>query len=339
MKKILVIALALVMAFCMFGCGQEQGSAENADSQIGETFTAIPLGGGLGDLQLGENGLGNEYVKIEVPEAINAESEGCTTDVYYCADCDTPYISVYRWAKEDKSLEEMTAIEAEDYGTGGYQMAKWELNEKTYDVGFYNGIAMGIEGLEDECYYLDNSVYEDGDDFVEINFYIATEEYELGEGINQYLWIPKGYDAENAAKMEEEYDSFNAKYSEDYYLPEIWISPYEESYEYETELWSFSFPDGLPYTKEQYTKWQDEGWSEAALQEYYDAIGLNIKYQASETINGCETYRCSGEYRGRNVTDAYIYIDEKTGFNIWLDTELDPAPWYARVILLTLHSK
>jgi len=339
MKKIFVIALALVMAFCMFGCGQDKGS-ENADSQIGETFTSIPLGGSLGDLEIDHGYCGKEYVKIEAPADYTSEDGSWTVDMYYCEGSDTPYIVVYRWAKGDYSLEEVTAESAKKFGyEGAYQMAQWEVSGNTYDVGYYNSLAKDVVGLEGECFYADTIIFEDGDDFVSVDYFAATEEYELGEGLNQYLWIPKGYKAEYQTEAKDGFDGFRASYDEGYYLPSIGIAKYEEDYALETILWGSDFPEGLPFTEEQYNAWKATGWDQASSDAINAAIGFDVKNQTKDEINNCKVYKSSGKYQGIEISNIYIYVDEENAFNIFMSSELDPAPWYGTALINTLHSK
>jgi len=335
MKKLLAILLCLSMAFCMFGCGQSENSGDEAQA---EAFTAIPLGGSLGDLELLKPSGGDEYVIVDTPEIYDAASDGGTTVTYYCEGSDIPYIMVYRWAKGEDTLESISEKVATEYAKTSYQMGTFPNGDKEYDCGYFNTIANDVEGLEAGCYYLDCNIIEDGDDFVEIDFLAATEEVLIDEELNQYLWIPKGYDADNNEKMKENGFVFFGEYGDSYYMPTICIAPYEQTYEVQKEAWSYYYPDGLPFTEAQYNNWLAAGWDENATEEYYKAVNIELTDVKKFEVNGAYIVKNSGTFNGKSVTDAYICFDNKA-YNLWLETGFNPAPRYGSKILSTLHSK
>jgi len=338
MKKLLAIMLCLVVAFCMFGCGQKQGDTATDDGTA-EATKVIPLGGDLPDLEL-KGSVYGDYEKIETPAKLQEAYNAASLDVYYSENSDVPYILVYRWSDVDSTLEEFT------------EMALGVTTPNTfYGTYDYHGIPATVfytssdyikEMPFDGFYYISCISIADGDDFVAINFYTASEEIALGDS-GKYLWIPKGLESDSS---EEDMAANNAYvsggYEASYYMPYIYVGEESDSYESLTWFWGESFPDGLPVDKATYDGWVSSGWDEESVAAYYKAFTLDLEGSKSIEVDGCPINYYYGTHtdgdRTIGAVDAYISIGDKC-YNIWLDTALDPAPQYALSIYNSLHSK
>ncbi len=329
MKKTLLILLALVLAFAFTACG------ETTEPAADQTYTTIPLGGNLQDLELSGEAFG-EYVIIDFPEGMEPETGEAT--LYYSEDSDTPYIAVYRWAKEEgQTLEDIIASQAEQYGCGNYVMTEWPMIGAEA-VGQY---ICGAETKDGGYMYFECNIMEDGDDFVEVDFGAATEEVQLGES-EKYLWIPKGYtdqiDEEEAAHG----TIFYGTYDESYQIPMIWINKYDPSYEKLEWEWSEVYPDGLPFDEAAYKKWSDiynaGEWTDEVNEEYYSAFGLTDIAITKFEADGQEIYATSGTFDKYRLFDTYINVGDDW-YTFYIEKDINMSQRYGRVIVESLHSK
>jgi len=329
MKKLLVVLLALSMVFAFAACGEK---TEQATDEA-QPASSIDLGGGLGEYSLEGTACG-QYEVIDTPE--EWLSEGCEVTTYADLDCDVPYITVYRWNKEGKTLDEEAQAYADKYGNGYYQdMTDPVLNiDSKYCCGDFE--------FEGDFYYCDAYLLEDGDDIVEIDFCSKTTEVAIGD-TGVYAWVPVGYTDSIDQEAIDHGTVFEASYSKEYYLPYIWIGlmPEDNLYEYDSWYWSYDYPDGIPVTEEEYYKNDSKEWNIDTCKEYYKLFGVDVDYASIEDdselpYNG-EIYLLTKD--GKNyATEIGFTIDGKD-YGVWLGFELDPVPAIAHSFLNSLHTK
>ncbi len=327
MKKLLILFLCLVTVFSFAGCG-----GQTEDKTTDEATNVIDLGGGLGSIEFEGDAFGN-YKVIETPDEFVFSGESEIT-VYEDTDCDTPYIVVYRFAKGEDTLETIVQEEADLYSEGYYQMY-----EKFDDLpgGAYFSSYGEYDG---NYYYIDSRYIEDGDDIVVIDCYGKTEELQIGD-TDVYAWIPVGY-TDKLDQDNKDHDAFFwAEYSDDYYFPEMWMGKWNPSYEYLNWYWAKDFPDGVPYTEEEYAEAIEKLESgNFNVEEYYKKIQHPIVY-ASNT-NKLSKYDYNGEFYSLKGlcegTDIWFKVGDDW-YNTWFKSELDPKPAYASAFLKSLHTK
>ncbi len=327
MKKILILLLALSMVFSMTACGQKE-----AEDSAAEGITAIPLGGNLGEYELEGECFGT-YTEIDFPKGIDLSGIS-ESHLYYSEGKNTPYIAVYRWANEDgKTLEEETAALSEAFGAADYQMTTWE--ELAGDEGFYT---IGYTDEEGNYYYVECDLMLDGDEFVEIDFYNATEEIALGD-TGLYVAVPSGYTDLMNDEEKEHGTAFYGSYDDSYYLPSFWAGPYPNSYEELCWYLSETYEE-MPLDEAAYDKIVASGWDKASCDEYYDALGITDVELFQGESNGYNIDVYAGNCSNGCCDDIYIDLKDGTYYNIFLYSEfIDPYPLYAKVIVDSLHTK
>jgi len=331
MKKLLVVLLALVLVFSFAACG-EQEETNTAD----EGLTAIPLGGNLPDVPLEGDAFGT-YTEIDFPEGADLSNED-EAHLYASEGSDTPYIAVFRWANEDgKTLEEITAEEAEYYKASEYEMTSWEalgLDEGYFAMGEY-----GVDG--NNYYYVECNIFQDGDDFVEIDFYCATEEVALGD-TGQYVYVPAGYQDIMDDDQKEHGVVFYGEFDDSYDLPIIWIGKFEDSYEYLEWYWHNYCKDGIQFDAAQYKAWTDASaggaWDEQTTKAYYEGVGCEYeKMSATDCGDGISAGAYYYIYNGdTECTEIYFAIGEDC-YNFLLFGF--GAHEYAAAAINSLHTK
>lgn len=328
MKKRIAFLLVLILVLSFVGCGKEE-AATPAEPEPAEALTAIPLGGSLEALDVTGPGYGT-YVKTELLQELTPYmEEGDKVDCYYSEGSDTPYIVVWRFPKGDRTLQEAAAAYAETYGAADCQETAY-LGSPAMCYQVSNTLSDG------KYYYANVMMLEDGDDFVEIDYFIGCEEVALGDS-GQYLWIPTG----SRSLMNEDETAhgtiFYADYDPNYDLPEFWVGLTPESYKDYQWYWEDHFKE-LPFDQKTLGDWVKTGWDNAARKEYYEAVGypdLEI-FQAEHNGCLCDIYAASNDKQALN--DLYISAGDTT-YNVVLTYKVLPAPVYNKVLLESLHSK
>jgi len=335
MKKVLVVGLAMLMVLMCAACGGESSDS----SQSGEELTAIPLGGNLGDLPTDGNASMGKYVEVEAAEFFTDDIGDSECHVYYSENSDTPYIATYRWAGTGKTLEE-TANEISE----SFKMSEPQNGESTLSDGskkqfcYFTGFGDYDGELGEGYFYVIAMLVQDGDDFVEIDFYEASDEIRLGDS-DKYIWIPKGI-TDVLSDEEKEHDTlFMGKYSEDYGYPDIWISKNNLNYADCEWTWIELYPDGLPFTASQFEEWDKTGWSAEANQEFYDALGATNLKTLSDDICGCTVNRNYAQIEDNHFTDIYVYLLDGDEYNIWLASYNAPYYQFGEGVAYSLHTK
>ncbi len=335
LAKAFAVLLALALALCMTACG-DTGS-DSGEQSADATYTAIPLGGNLGEFEL-EGAAFGEYKVVDFPEGI-VLNEGSEGTCYYCEGGDTPYIVVYRWANEDgKTLEEITAEESKTYSDGIYTMTTWS-DMNIDELGMY---CYGREISDGNYGYLECDIMLDGDDIVEIDFISTAEEVQLGE-TGQYLWIPTGYkdlmDEDEVAHG----TIFYGEYDESFELPEIWLSEYEGTYEKLAWGYEWLYPEGLPFDKSKFDEWvklyKEDKWTEDVNREYYEALGYTeVLDPYVGEANGNRYYATVCKKDDYVNFEAFLYIGDEV-YIADISQSADMAQTWGMDIITSLHSK
>jgi len=304
-----------------------------------EVFTdSIPLGGNAGELPI-TGPIYGEYV--EVPATIYDGILPENTHKYYCEDCDRPYIMTYRWAKNGKTLEEVAKEESELYSDSYYQIvdaSDWGGYVPEGKAAYFYTSAY----KDDDFNYVEFEIFEDGDDIVEIVFVIATEEVEIGDS-GVYIYVPTGFEDKNTADEAAYGQLFYGAYADDYYIPDIWISKFEPTYEWMNWWWNDIYPDGIPYTEAEYKK--DQGkhneYNQEALAAFYKNLGADLFYQYNTTVNGVDAQLACFEMPDEGTLDTETILtvnDEK--YVIWTSTaNTEFHPIICKGIINSLHRK
>jgi len=329
MKKLIVLLICLTTLFSVAGCSNKNESIE-VDESTNQTGSFIDLGGNIGVTELEGDTYGT-YELIETPEEMIYEDT--ETTLYEDLNCDTPYIVVYRFKKDGYTLEEITKEEAELYSQGYYQMFPARNNVPSgyfcypYD---FNG----------NYYYTAVQIFEDGEDFVEIEYLGKTEELEIGD-TNVYAWVPTGY----TSYMDDDYKAHNAyfavSYSEDYYYPNMFIGKWEYSYDYMKWYYAEDFGDELPFSEEKYVDLAQRTINgEYTMYEFYELLGDTIVYDSYEAgevfdYSGCYYAVQGGKSEG---VEAWFEIDGDW-YVAWFESEANPTPAYTDTFLSSLHTK
>jgi len=331
MKKLLILLLCLVTALGVAGC-----SSKTYDNQVEEPTNkptkVIDLGGSLGTITLEGEAFGS-YKVVETPEEFDYEDVEIT--VYEDLNSNTPYITVYRYAKNGLTLEEEAQKEADLYSNGYYQL--FDSNDMVNCHGAYFCTPHVSNG---NYYYDDIQIIEDGDEFVEIEFSGKTEELQIGD-TNVYAYVPVGY----TSHIDDDYKAHNAyfaaTYSDDYYFPNMFVGKWEYTYEYMKWFYEEDFPEGLPFTEEEFNadigKWIN---GEGDMHAYYETFGDTVafdSYEAGEVFdyNGCYYVLEGGKVEG---TEIWFEINGDW-YVAWFETDLEPVPAYATTFLSSLHTK
>ncbi len=330
MKKLLIVLLAFVMVFAFAACGEKTEPAADEAQPV----TSIDLGGGLGEYSLEGSDCGQNYEAIEAGEEWQAE--GYEVTLYADLESNVPYIAVYRCAKDGRTLDEIAQEMADLYADGYFQTMK------DHNYGCESKYLCGKIEDESDFYYWTGMIMEDGDDFVEIDFFNKTEEIAIGD-TGVYAWVPVGYTDELDEESIEHGAVFECSYSEECYFPYFWIGEYPETnlYDYDTWYWSDVYRDGLPITEEEYNKIVEKEWNFDTCKEYYNALGVDVVYASIENdeelpYNG-EIY--SLDIDGKHYATELAFAIDGTYYIAWLGSKLDPRPAVGGTFLASLHTK
>ena len=169
MKKLFALALALVMIVCCFAaCGSNSTSdPETTTAPAAESTTAAAE---RFVIELGNSGLtltsDKNYVKGDISEDDTDENQVA----YYRSDDTLVDFDVYEWAKAtDETLDSAIADEAEDFDA---KAEKTEING--FSVAYYNA----TEESEGKEYKTVTYMIDNGDEFVEVVFWLDGENAE-----------------------------------------------------------------------------------------------------------------------------------------------------------------
>jgi len=329
MKKLLVLFLCLATVFSVTGCSSKTNDDQTVEP-TNEVSNVIDLGGNLGTYTL-EGETYGLYKVVETPEKLIYENT--KTTLYEDLDSDTPYIAVYRYAKDGKTLEEEVQAEADLYSQGYYQLFKAVDNLDSYYFCFPSE-------LNGNYYYVATQIVEDGDDFVEVSYFGKTEELQIGD-TNVYAYVPVGY----TSHIDDDYKAhgtiFCGNYSDDYYFPTIFVGKWEFTYDYLEWYFGEDFPEGLPFSEEEHEKLVERIKNgEDVMHEFYELLGDTVvfdSYEAKESFDYNAGYYVleGGKSEG---TEAWFEIDGDW-YVAWFESDLTPKPAYTSTFLASLHTK
>ena len=314
-KKIIAIALLFSLVFSFAGCEKK--------------LTSISLGGNLGDYDVSGKAWGGEYKAIDALEGTYEGGIEYVYGTYYSSKSNTPYIVVYRWEANGKDLVYWTDEMAKDYGDGYCSVDE--------SKGFYVALA----ALKGDYYYKCCYLFADGDDIVEVDYFCATDEVQLGES-GTYLYLPKGYSTELNEEYITEYGGyFYGEYDDNYAFPRIDIMERLTDYEEVYYSWSGFYPDGLPFDEEQWNKWLEDGVDEQDSIEIYSSLGVeNYRYQLlniADTVVTCN----DGTLMGVEFSDIFLKTSDGSHFNIWVKgtNEKKSCYYITNAFINSLHTK
>jgi len=359
MKKIstiLSVVLSAVMIACLFGCAKQEAAPETeavteaateaaketeAEEVAAEDIVyadSIPLGGSAGELPLDGPAYG-EYKEVPVSDVYDG-TDFDEAHAYVDYDSDTSIIEVYRWARDGKSIEELTAEESALYSDGYYRTA--DASDWGYGTGDTAGYFYSSEMFEGVYYFCEFDLIEDGDDVVEIIYNIKTEEVELGDS-GKCICIPSGYEDKNTAGEEAHGQFFYGTYDYSYFLPDIWIAEAENSYEWLTWWWDSEYPDGIPYTEEEFNA-QSNGavtWGPEEDAAFYKKLGADMTYRFVTRKNGVDISFYSLDMPEFDTHATEILFSTENGtYSLWAGSDnSDFYPFIGGCIVDSLHSK
>jgi len=327
MKKLLALLICLATVFSFVGC---TGQAE--DKTVNEASNVIDLGGGLGTITPEGDAYGT-YKKIETPKELVFED--AETTVYEDLNSDTPYIAVFRFAKNGYTLEAIAQEESDLYCNGYYQM----FEDK--DKGFSGAYFCHPYVINGNYYYTDTRIVEDGDDFVEVSFFGKTEELQIGD-TNVYAYVPVGY----TSYMDDDYKAhgaiFASAYSEEYYFPFIYVGKWDYSYDFLKWYYEEDYPDGLPMSEEEHAQLVERANNgESVMHDFYELLDYTIDYDSYQDEK--QSFDYNGGYYvlldDQDIgTEAWFEVDGNW-YITWLGSDLNPKPAYAIAFLSSLHTK
>jgi len=189
-------------------------------------------------------------------------------------------------------------------------------------------------------YYTAVQIFEDGEDFVEIEYFGKTEELQIGDS-NVYAWVPTGY----TSYMDDDYKAHNtyfvASYSDDYYLPNIFIGKWEFSYDYLKWYLEDDFTDKLPISEEKYAELSKKSESGVDIScEYYELLGDTVVY---DSYADGEVFDYNGGYyavEGGKSEGVEAWFEINGDWYVaWFESDSNPTPAYTYAFLNSLHTK
>jgi len=353
MKKIIALFLSIMMVCCLFACSGETANKDSEQPEVQEEqqeeqteqseeteqteatvySESLPLGGSLPALPLEGKAIGS-YTELDELGAFYFD--GCSEiHVYADETCDTPYIAVYRWAKDGKTFEETVQVEADSRNFGIAQFTETSGITGGKSAFFCRHIS-DEESADNKFYYVNSVFFEDGEDIVEIDFLASSEEIRIGN-TDTYLWVPTGYESLMTDDRTNHGVTFYGDYDISYDYPSIWIGKVDYSYEQLKWFWS-GWEGEFPITEEKYAEYcaQDD-WSEESEIEYYGAFNGEITYKNTEG---------KGSLYGIHFTDgwcdcedAYFYAGEDL-YEIWMKIpESVFTPRIGMSVLDSIHTK
>lgn len=111
----------------------------------------------------------------------------------------------------------------------------------------------------------------------------------------------------------------------------------EKSYEYQTWFWEDYYPDGLPFTEEEY-KALDEMDIDEAYETYYKYFGYDVIRKTEIDQNGIKGYVYRLDWDGiTNEQDITLFINGQC-VKFWTETETsEDAPYIAKSLIDSIH--
>jgi len=359
MKKIIALLLSLMMICGLFACSGETANKDNEqpDAQTEQTeqeeqteqseeaeqteatvySESLPLGGNAGVYTLKGSAYG-KYTEIEAPtELIFDETD--EIHVYFDESCDTPYIAVYRWAKDGNSLEDVAKTISDTCNGGYYEI----VNNADWGIIDSDTIAYFCDSFElnGQYYFCDNMIFEDGDDFVEVDCYGKSVEVQIAD-TNTYMWVPAGYTDILTDDAKAHGAFIYGEYDESHYFPSLWGCKAEFTYEYFTWLWSIDYPDGLPFTEEQLAEFPAEtDWTYEDNEKFYALFGEKLLQSDKYTYNGIESELNILTDSEETFYEANVLFElDGTVYELWLYTEqMTGTPYIGESLLKSIHTK
>jgi len=334
MKKLIALLMILIMTVLLFGCGGHDATTKATEKKVySET---LPLGGNAGDASISGAAFG-EYKEIDVFGSFSFTDEVDEEHLYHCEDCDTPYIAVFRWDKNGQTLEEAVKTEADIYSDGFYLMI-----EDKFANASKEGYVVCTNEKEGQFYYIQCIFLEDGDDFVEIDYYCKATEVQLGDS-NKYVWLPAGGE-DTVTDDDKAHDTYcYLKYDDSYYWPSIWAGKFDFSIDYAKWYWSYDEIDSedFPFTEEEYEELLGESVGNSEYNKVYETFGYEVEYEDYGEINGCDYGIVAlKELSGEHVDVDISIMADGVPYNIWLrDYNVLWPTYIGSCITESIHSK
>jgi len=237
--------------------------------------------------------------------------------------------------KDDYTLEDIAKEEAGLYTNGYYQL--FENGGIVDGKGAYICTKADYNG---DYYYVDEEIFEDGDDYVEIDMWCKTEELQIGD-TNVYAYVPTGYTSYMDDDYKEHNTYFAATYSDDYYFPNVFVGKWEYSFDYLEWYCYEDFPEGLPFSEEEYNAYLDK-WTngEADMYSYYESLGDTVlfdSYKDGQVYDYDDGYYVLESNKSEG-TEIWFAIDGEW-YVTWFEYKQNPKPAYANAFLNSLHTK
>lgn len=292
MKRLCICLLSIVMVLTLTACGSSG---------------KINYGGSIGfkDVSTLGKGMGTNYKETAV--ASEFDYELCDVHTFQDPNAIVRYVQTFRFTVPNSSIEKVAESENKSYGS--CHVTFFEKDGERFACYPYDYF------FEGDYYYGTSVVYYDKetDEYLEVYYSTSTDEVKLGD-TGLYAFVPKGY-TEGTYPVGDilniSYDDMAFNYTDMFAYKIKKGTSDSENFSFITKVWDGLYDGEFPFTEDQFSTWNDNGWQEADEYEYLGCFGEIIDTQY-ENVCGWDTsaYKVK-TYNGKELCVVYLYNSDK----------------------------